>query len=209
MGSQCVHPTRGFNARLRAWPWGLPPAFSRVVGLPWAEAAPQGIRPGKGLPQELALAGGAWARGSPRSLLGSCRAEGDGGPGAARARPTAPSQGTGMAHEGGQGQSQPRAAWDVLGAPTAPHTSGCPSRPCWIQLLPLPLAPMPVTQPSPFGSSGPLLKTPLCRGADRNRERNAWEAFGTRALCLCSGGIRPPHQATTALPASPQGTPEN
>lgn len=91
-----------------------------------------------------------------------------------------------------------------------PSTSSHPSSPCWIQLLPLLLlTPLPVTHASPFSSSEPLLKIPLCQGADRNGEGNSWEV--SAKPCLSLPGQHPPSAPGHYYPASfaSHNTPKN
>lgn len=193
----------GVSARGRAQSWGLPLAFCRVVGLPRAGGRFMGDQAKLGSPSGAGAGQGALGPRQPtltvRELWGRARW----GTRSSQGQSHHPGQGAGPACEGGQGQGQPRGD---LGRAWVPHSSHPPG-PCWIQLLPrLLLAPVPATQPSPFGSSRPLLKTPLCQEADRKRKGNAWKRFVTRALFPPSA---PGHHHPPGFASHKAGAPKN
>lgn len=201
--STCPPSGGGVSARGRAQSWGLPLAFCRVVGLPRAGGRFMGDQAKLGSPSGAGAGQGALGPRQPtltvRELWGRARW----GTRSSQGQSHHPGQGAGPACEGGQGQGQPRGD---LGRAWVPHSSHPPG-PCWIQLLPrLLLAPVPATQPSPFGSSRPLLKTPLCQEADRKRKGNAWKRFVTRALFPPSA---PGHHHPPGFASHKAGAPKN
>lgn len=203
IGVSTCPPSGGVSARGRAQSWGLPLAFPRVVGLPRAGGRIVGDQAKLGSPSGAGAGQGALGPRQPTLTVRELRGRAWWGTRSSQGQSHHPGQGAGPACEGGQGQAQPRGD---LGCAWLPHSSHPPG-PCWIQLLPrLLLAPMPATQPRPFGSSRPLLKTPLCQEADRKRKGNAWKRFVTRGLFPPSA---PGHHHPPGFASHKAGAPKN